>query len=160
MCFLKKTFQRVTSYKLFFPIFNWWSSLFLIEIYKYLPEITDSKIRNKKIYLMVKFYILCIRLADHITQVHMHCREPKANFDPMPMNLMRRYISYCRKIDPVVPVDLTDYLVSAYVEIRKEARSSKDTTYTSARNLLGILRLATALVCVCFTNAHFIKKFC
>lgn len=76
----------------------------------------------------------------------MHCREPKANFDPMPMNLMRRYISYCRRINPVVPEDLTDYLVSAYVEIRKEARSSSDTTFTSARNLLGILRLATALV--------------
>ncbi|GFW36909.1 DNA replication licensing factor mcm7-B [Trichonephila clavipes] len=86
------------------------------------------------------------RLADHITQVHMHCREPQANFDPMPMNLMRRYISYCRLIQPVVPEDLTDYLVSAYVEIRKEARNSHDMTFTSARNLLGVLRLSTALV--------------
>lgn len=85
------------------------------------------------------------RLAEHITQVHMHCREPKTNFEPMPMNLMRRYISYCRRINPVVPEDLTDYLVSAYVEIRKEARNSRDTTFTSARNLLGILRLATSL---------------
>ncbi|XP_055925787.1 DNA replication licensing factor mcm7-B-like [Argiope bruennichi] len=85
------------------------------------------------------------RLADHITQVHMHCREPQANFDPMPMNLMRRYVSYCRTIQPVVPEDLTDYIVSAYVEIRKEARNSRDMTFTSARNLLGILRLSTAL---------------
>ena len=29
--------------------------------------------------------------------------------------------------------------------MRKEARNSKDTTYTSARTLLAILRLATAL---------------
>ncbi|GFR21475.1 DNA replication licensing factor mcm7-B [Trichonephila clavata] len=85
------------------------------------------------------------RLADHITQVHMHCREPQANFDPMPMNLMRRFISYCRLIQPVVPEDLSDYLVSAYVEIRKEARNSHDMTFTSARNLLGVLRLSTAL---------------
>lgn len=85
------------------------------------------------------------RLADHITHVHMYSKEPQASFDPMPMNLMRRYITYCRKINPVIPEDLTDYLVSAYVEIRKEARNSKDTTFTSARNLLGILRLATAL---------------
>nr|XP_042894859.1 DNA replication licensing factor mcm7-B isoform X1 [Parasteatoda tepidariorum] len=86
------------------------------------------------------------RLADHITQVHMHCREPQANFDPMPMNLLRKYAQYCRRINPVVHEELTDYIVSAYVEIRKEARNSKDMTFTSARNLLGILRLATALV--------------
>ncbi|KFM80590.1 hypothetical protein X975_03952, partial [Stegodyphus mimosarum] len=85
------------------------------------------------------------RLADHITQVHMHCREPQTNFQPIPMNLLRRYVTYCRNISPVIPEDLTDYIVSAYVEIRKEARNSQDMTFTSARNLLGILRLATAL---------------
>lgn len=93
-----------------------------------------------------KIIIFFHRLADHITQVHMFCREPQANFDPMPMNLMRRYVSYCRSIQPVIPEDLTDYIVSAYVEIRKEARNSRDMTFTSARNLLGILRLSTALV--------------
>ncbi|XP_054716412.1 DNA replication licensing factor mcm7-B-like [Uloborus diversus] len=85
------------------------------------------------------------RLADHITQVHMHCREPQTEFEPMPMNLLRKYVTYCRRINPTIPEDLTDYLVSAYVEIRKEARNSKDMTFTSARNLLGVLRLATAL---------------
>lgn len=30
--------------------------------------------------------------------------------------------------------------------MRKEARNNKDMTFTSARNLLGILRLSTALV--------------
>jgi DNA replication licensing factor MCM7 len=32
-----------------------------------------------------------------------------------------------------------------YVEMRREARKSQDQTFTSARNLLGVLRLATAL---------------
>ncbi len=36
--------------------------------------------------------------------------------------------------------------LGAYVEMRKEARNNKDMTFTSARNLLGILRLSTALV--------------
>ena len=40
---------------------------------------------------------------------------------------------------------MTDYVVSAYVEMRKEARTSKDMTFTSARTLLGILRMSTAL---------------
>ena len=58
----------------------------------------------------------------------------------------RRYIALCKKKQPVVPELLADYITAAYVEMRKEARVSKDTTFTSARTLLSILRLATALV--------------
>lgn len=46
----------------------------------------------------------------------------------------------------MVPQDLAEYITAAYVEMRKEARVSKDTTFTSARTLLSILRLSTALV--------------
>ena len=46
----------------------------------------------------------------------------------------------------MIPEALTDYIVSAYVEMRKEARTNRDTTFTSARTLLAVLRLATALV--------------
>lgn len=59
---------------------------------------------------------------------------------------LRRYISKCKKKQPVIPEGLTDYITAAYVEMRKEARVSKDTTFTSARTLLSILRLSTALV--------------
>jgi DNA replication licensing factor MCM7 len=45
----------------------------------------------------------------------------------------------------VIPENLSDYITGAYVEMRKEARNSKDTTFTSARTLLAILRLSTAL---------------
>lgn len=41
--------------------------------------------------------------------------------------------------------------------MRKEARNNKDMTFTSARNLLGILRLSTALVIYllnCFLVLH------
>lgn len=63
---------------------------------------------------------------------------------------LRRYISKCKLKQPVVPESLSDYITAAYVEMRKEARVSKDTTFTSARTLLSILRLSTALVR--FTN--------
>jgi hypothetical protein len=33
-----------------------------------------------------------------------------------------------------------------YVELRKEARNSSDTTFTSPRVLLAVIRMATALV--------------
>ena len=58
----------------------------------------------------------------------------------------RRYIALCKKKNPVIPEVLTDYITGAYIEMRKEARNSKDTTFTSARTLLAILRLSTALV--------------
>ena len=57
-----------------------------------------------------------------------------------------RYIALCKKKDPTVPPELTDYITGAYVELRKEARNNRDMTYTSARTLLAILRLATSLV--------------
>lgn len=57
----------------------------------------------------------------------------------------RRYIALCKKKQPVIPENLSDYITGAYVEMRKEARNSKDTTFTSARTLLAILRLSTAL---------------
>lgn len=44
-----------------------------------------------------------------------------------------------------MPEALTDYIVSAYVEMRKDARNNRDTTFTSPRTLLAVIRLATAL---------------
>lgn len=59
----------------------------------------------------------------------------------------RRYIGLCKRRQPAVPESLSDYITGAYVEMRKEARNNKDMTFTSARTLLAILRLSTALVC-------------
>ncbi|XP_033638328.1 DNA replication licensing factor mcm7-B-like [Asterias rubens] len=86
-----------------------------------------------------------LRLAQHITYVHQHSTQPPMQFTPLNMNLMRRYIALCQTKIPVIPESLTDYITGAYVEMRKEARGSKDTTFTSARTLLAILRLSTAL---------------
>jgi len=86
-----------------------------------------------------------LRLAQHITYVHQHCTQPPTQFKPLDMKLMRRYIALCKNKQPTIPENLTDYIVSAYVEMRKEARNNKDMTFTSARNLLAILRLSTAL---------------
>jgi len=86
-----------------------------------------------------------LRLAQHITYVHQHSQQPPMEVEPLDMKLMRRYIALCKKKTPTIPETLTEYLVSAYVEMRKEARNNRDTTFTSARTLLGVLRLATAL---------------
>lgn len=69
--------------------------------------------------------------------------------------LHRRYIAACKEKQPLIPEALTEYIVSAYVEMRKEARTNRDTTFTSARTLLAVLRLATALVSTCTTYCRF-----
>ncbi|XP_014667291.1 PREDICTED: DNA replication licensing factor mcm7-like isoform X2 [Priapulus caudatus] len=86
-----------------------------------------------------------LRLAQHITYVHQFGVQPPTQFEPLDMKLMRRYIALCKKKVPVIPASLTEYITGAYVEMRKEARNNKDMTFTSARTLLGILRLSTAL---------------
>lgn len=93
-----------------------------------------------------------LRLAQHITYVHQHNIQPPTNFEPLDMKLMRRYIALCKTKQPVVPQSLTDHIVSVYCEMRKEARVSSDTTFTSARVLLGILRLSTALARLRLSN--------
>lgn len=86
-----------------------------------------------------------LRLAQHITYVHQHSSHPPTQFQPMDMNIMRRYIAACKEKQPVIPENLTEYIVDAYVEMRKEARTNRESTFTSPRTLLAILRLATAL---------------
>ncbi|XP_075164013.1 minichromosome maintenance 7 [Haematobia irritans] len=86
-----------------------------------------------------------LRLAKHITYVHSHSKQPPTRVKALDMHLMRRYINLCKRKNPTIPDELTDYIVGAYVELRREARTQKDMTFTSARNLLGILRLSTAL---------------
>ena len=49
---------------------------------------------------------------------------------------------------PLIPKELRDYIVGCYCELRKESRledNKNTTTFTSARTLLAILRLSTAL---------------
>lgn len=86
-----------------------------------------------------------LRLAKHITFVHSHLKQPPTNIKALDMNLMRRYIGLCKRKEPTISTELTDFIVGAYVELRRDARNTKDMTFTSARNLLGILRLSTAL---------------
>ena len=56
-----------------------------------------------------------------------------------------RYISFARTKQPIIPESLTALVVNKYVDIRKEARNTKNSSFLSARALLSILRLSTAL---------------
>merc|ERR1711872_887990 len=89
-----------------------------------------------------------LRLARHITYVHQNNINPPQQYTPLDMSLMRRYIAMCQKQVPLIPPELRDYIVGCYCELRKESRVEENkntTTFTSARTLLAILRLSTAL---------------
>jgi len=88
------------------------------------------------------------RLAQHITEVHMNEQEiqNEQQQSALDMRLMRRYIALCKKKEPIIPEYLTDHLIDAYIEMRREARTNKHlATFTSPRTLLAVLRLSTAL---------------
>ena len=60
-----------------------------------------------------------------------------------------QYIAACKKRQHIIPDTLTDYIVGQYVEMRRDARNNRggiNQTFTSARTLLALLRLSTALV--------------
>ena len=86
------------------------------------------------------------RLAEHVTYVHMHNHHPELEFDAIPPNVMRHFIARARQKRPTVPAQVSNYIVDSYVRLRKLSKDeSKTSTYTSARTLLGVLRLAQAL---------------
>ncbi|CAD5229287.1 unnamed protein product [Bursaphelenchus okinawaensis] len=85
------------------------------------------------------------RLAEHVTFVHREGHQPKAAMEPLHMDLVRKYIAICKKKQPRFPSSLTARLVEKYVQIRNDAEEVVNSTYTSPRVLLGIIRLSTAL---------------
>ena len=86
-----------------------------------------------------------LKLAQHIGYVHQHNKNPPLQFEPIPLNLMRKYLNAARSVKPIVPDELSETLTMAYVTLREEARNNKNSTFTSARTLLSIIRLSTGL---------------
>ncbi|EGC35437.1 hypothetical protein DICPUDRAFT_152234 [Dictyostelium purpureum] len=92
-------------------------------------------------------------LSEHVTFVHMHSMPPQLSFDPFDQEFIRAYVSQARKITPHVPKELTDFVVDSYITLRKQDSESKHPfTYTTARSLLGILRLAQAFARLKFSE--------
>lgn len=89
------------------------------------------------------------QLAHHVTHVHMHSRHPDLGFEVIEPVMFKQYIAKARQIRPTVPAHVSNYIVESYVSLRKaskdEVEQNKSNTYTSARTLLGILRLSQGL---------------
>ncbi|KAF8643788.1 hypothetical protein AX16_008807 [Volvariella volvacea WC 439] len=89
------------------------------------------------------------RLAEHVTHVHMYNTHPPLEVEPVDPQMIRNYIAAARGYRPVVPPEVSSYIVDSYVRLRKQSKEEQEQNkshgYTSARTLLGVLRLAQAL---------------
>ena len=89
------------------------------------------------------------RLAQHVTHVHMHNSPPELGYETIDPLLVRHYIAGARQKRPTVPPEVSNYVVESYVRLRKQSKEEeeqkKSHSYTSARTLLGVLRLSQAL---------------
>lgn len=127
---------------------------------RYNPKISPVENINLPAALLSRFDVLFLildtptreddeRLAQHVTYVHMHNTHPELDFAPIEASLMRHYIAECRKVRPVVPAPMSEYIVSSYVQMRKQQKEDeaedKNYSYVSARTLLAVLRLSQAL---------------
>jgi len=95
-----------------------------------------------------------LRLAQHVTYVHMHLTHPRGemNVEPIGMNVMRHYISIARTFTPTLPDEVGDYLVNAYVHLRSKSDEMADLQYTCARSLLSLIRMSSALARLRFSE--------
>lgn len=136
---------------------------------RYNPRISPVENINLPAALLSRFDILFLildtpsrdsdeELANHVAYVHIHSKHPEQGeneviFTPPEV---RQYIAKARTFRPKVPKQVSDYLVGAYVKLRKEGQeqdgTKKQFTHTSPRTLLGVLRLAQALARLRFSD--------
>jgi DNA replication licensing factor MCM7 len=104
------------------------------------------------------------QLAEHITHVHRFDAHPSLGFTALTAEFIRDYVATAKMKNPSVPRELRDFIVSAYVGMRHIGRSNtdpfggsngvdhEDFGFTTARTLLGILRLSQALARLRFSD--------
>ncbi|CAO1636883.1 unnamed protein product [Sympodiomycopsis kandeliae] len=127
---------------------------------RYNPRVSPVDNINLPAALLSRFDILFLildtpsreddeRLAQHVAFVHMHSEHPPLEHEPLDPTVMRHYIALARQKRPTVPKAVSEYVVGAYVKLRAQGKEDEGRdqayTYTSARTLLGVLRLSQAL---------------
>ncbi|ROW11011.1 hypothetical protein VMCG_00894 [Cytospora schulzeri] len=137
---------------------------------RYNPKLSPVENINLPAALLSRFDVLFLlldnanrdtdaQLAKHVAYVHMHNRHPDIGtadevvFSP---DEVRAYISLARNYRPVVPQNVSEYLIKTYVKMRdsqkKAEKRGKQFAHTTPRTLLGIVRLAQALARLRFSE--------
>lgn len=140
---------------------------------RYNPRISPVENINLPAALLSRFDILFLildtpsrdsdeELARHVAFVHMHNRHPDPAggviFTPQEV---RQWIARARNFRPTIPKEVSDYMVGAYVRMRQQQKrdegSKKQFTHTTARTLLGIVRISQALARLRFAETVIVE---
>lgn len=101
------------------------------------------------------------QLAKHVAYVHMHSKHPDLGggadadhvFSPQEV---RAYVAHARTFRPVVPQQVSEYMVKTYVRMRGQQKRlekrNQNFGHTTPRTLLGVVRLAQALARLRFSS--------
>lgn len=137
---------------------------------RYNPKLSPVENINLPAALLSRFDILFLlldtadrdkdaQLAKHVAYVHMHNKHPDigtADEVVFPPDEVRAYIARARTYRPVVPQNVSEYLVKTYVKLRdaqkKAEKRGKQFAHTTPRTLLGVVRLSQALARLRFAN--------
>ncbi|KAK6344075.1 Mcm2-7 hexameric complex component [Orbilia brochopaga] len=131
---------------------------------RYNPKVSPVENINLPAALLSRFDILFLildtptretdeQLARHVTYVHMENKHPEMDFEPLSPHEMRAYISQARLRRPVVPRDVSEYMVSAYVRMRQAMKKdSENRRQVTPRTLLALVRFSQALARLRFSD--------
>lgn len=79
--------------------------------------------------------------SDLTTSLADQLKTPQVNFDPVPSQLLRKYIEYARKyVHPRLSPGAAEVLQEFYLDLRKK-RQAHDTTPITTRQLESLIRL-------------------
>lgn len=134
---------------------------------RYNPKLSPHENINLPPALLSRFDVLFLildepgrdqdeRLASHVTYVHANSRQPPMDFEPLDPSTIRQFVAVARQYRPVVSKEISEYVVSAYVQMRqqykKDVQDQKQHGHVTPRTLLGILRMSQALARMRFSN--------
>ncbi|KAF2142176.1 uncharacterized protein K452DRAFT_270955 [Aplosporella prunicola CBS 121167] len=140
---------------------------------RYNPRVSPVENINLPAALLSRFDVLFLildtpsrdadeELARHVTHVHIHNKHPEQTggvvFTP---HEVRQWVARARSFRPVVPKEVSDYMVGAYVRMRQQQARDESArrafTHTSPRTLLGVLRLSQALARLRFAETVIVE---
>ncbi|KAK9463649.1 DNA replication licensing factor MCM7 [Lipomyces oligophaga] len=134
---------------------------------RYNPRISPVENINLPAALLSRFDVIFLildqpdrtqdeQLAAHVAYVHMHNQHPKMEFEALEPDMIREFIARARENRPVVPTEISDYIVSSYVQMRQQQKkdegSKRQFSHTTPRTLLAVLRMAQALARIRFAQ--------
>ena len=77
-----------------------------------------------------------LSLAEHVSYVHKNGKNPEIETEIDTSEFIRAYIAQAKKIQPYIPRELSDYIVMAYANLRREeSQLQEELTNTTARTL-------------------------